>query len=102
MSAQDLLVYQNRLAVPFFLGFRHFCHGADQAEVWIRCLQGLQSIQEGCVFGPSIGIEKVQLVREPVVIGLQHDAEKRSDSDSPSQEHSRLRWILMQGEGACG
>src|ERR1039457_1986767 len=29
MSAQHLLVYQSRLARPFFLGFRHFGHGAD-------------------------------------------------------------------------
>jgi hypothetical protein len=39
ISAQHLFVYQGPLALPIFLGFRHFCHGADQAEIRICPLQ---------------------------------------------------------------
>src|ERR1017187_5396624 len=59
MPAQHLLVYRSRLALPFFLGFRHFCHGADQAKIGICRLQSPQGIQESSVFGPPIGIEQV-------------------------------------------
>ena len=47
----------------------------------------LQSAQESCIFGPPIGIEKIQPVREAVMIGLPHDAEKGRDSDSACEEH---------------
>jgi hypothetical protein len=95
MPGQHLLIYQSCLALPFFLGFRHFCHGADQAEIGIRLLQDLQSLQESCVFGPPIGIEKIQLVRKAISIRLPHDAEKGRNSDSACEEHGWLGPILV-------
>jgi|SRR5580658_4964883 hypothetical protein len=59
MPAQHLLVYPSRLALPFLLGFRHFCHGADQVKIWICRLQSRQSVQECSIFGLPIGIEQV-------------------------------------------
>jgi hypothetical protein len=69
---------------------RHFSHGAYQLEIWVAFFQHLKSIEKRCIFGSPVGTEEMQLVREPVVIGLSHDAYKRCDSDSTSQEHSRL------------
>jgi hypothetical protein len=43
MPGHHLSVDHNHLALPFFIGFRHFCHGADQVEVGIRLFQVLQS-----------------------------------------------------------
>src|ERR1035441_4274803 len=102
MPAQHLLVYQSRLALPFLLGFRHFCHGADQAEIGICRLQSPQCVQESSVFGPPIGIEQVKLLRQPVPVGLLHHAKKWCDSDSACKEYGWLCQVLMQGEGACG
>ena len=41
-----------------------------QAEVGIRLLQVLQSVQESCVFAVLIGIEKIQLVLRKGVIPI--------------------------------
>jgi hypothetical protein len=95
MPGQHLLVDQNRLAFPFFLGFRHFCHGADQEEIGIHLLQGLQSVHESCIFGPPIGIEKIQLVWETVSIRLPLNAEKGRNSKSACEEPGRLGPILV-------
>ncbi len=65
-------------------------------EVGICLLQVLQSVQERYVFGPPIGIEKIQLVRQPVVMGLRCDAEEASDSDSACEKHGRLCTILCR------
>jgi hypothetical protein len=69
---------------------RHFGHGAYQLEIWVALFQLLKSIEKRGIFGSPVGTEEMQLVREPVVIGLSHDAEKGCDSDSTSQKHSRL------------
>jgi hypothetical protein len=57
-------------------------------------VQHLKNIEKRSIFGAPVGIEEMQLVRESVVIGLPHDAEKRCDSDSTSQEHSRFGRFL--------
>ena len=64
-------------------------------EVGIRLLQALQSVQERCAFGPPIRIEKIQLVRKAVVMGLPCDAKQGCDADSAREEHGRLGTILV-------
>ena len=89
MFGQHFSADETRLSRPFLLGLRHGGHGAYQAEIGIALFQHLKCLEKRCIFLPPVGIEEIQLVGKPVMIGLPHNADKGRDSNSTGQEYSR-------------
>ena len=90
MSRQHLSVNETRLTFPFAVGASHFGHSSDEPKIRICLFQALENIQKGCIFRSPIGIEQVQLVGWPIVIGLADDTQKRRDAYPACEKNSRL------------
>src|SRR5262249_23349740 len=85
-----------RCALPCPIGFSNVGHRTDEFVVWIVFFRFLKFIQERSILRTAIRVKEVQLVREPVLCGLQNHASKGSDTNSSDKEHGGTRGVCME------